>query len=405
MTRCELCDVKLKNSGEALEKHRQEVHPLHFNFPKTESQFCSFSTPTMSTPPACEMRRRSAREKRPSFKAEEALANNVSHADDVHEDSVIIVDKDDSEYIPEIKEFDGNDSIQAAGMESETKTGVIAEAGGDQTNTEVKTETELENASESNMIAEVETKVIETIEAIETSSEVVTATAAEVITDLEAKTIATVETGAGIEPDSPSVEEEELVETKTSIASNTKVTAETETDNEVEDGTGSKTNTENIENIENSSDNEVENEDGVKTNADVKTGPGVCTEESKMITDIGTDALGETSTEANTLQTSSAKDNSRALLDADIKDGNENQEDTTIKMKGLLVRNLAETVTKNELINILGFNASDYSKFFCSCKVNTNKQEKNAVLFAPSHISAEIAKLDGIELHNQPTHH
>ena len=70
-------------------------------------------------------------------------------------------------------------------------------------------------------------------------------------------------------------------------------------------------------------------------------------------------------------------------------------------MKGILIRNLPSSTKLGQIISTFGLDATEYTKFFCQCKMGHDPNEGNkkfAFITAPSRIAEEIRKLNGIEI-------
>ena len=81
---------------------------------------------------------------------------------------------------------------------------------------------------------------------------------------------------------------------------------------------------------------------------------------------------------------------------------NNQEDDTESTMQGVLITNLSHQVTEDDVTKLLGLKSSDYLNHFCSCKIATNNTVgKFAFITAPTHVAAEILKLNGIQYYSK----
>ena len=81
----------------------------------------------------------------------------------------------------------------------------------------------------------------------------------------------------------------------------------------------------------------------------------------------------------------------------------ENLTDSENEIQGLILKNISNNVTLDDLTNTLGILATDYTRTVCSCSLGREDSSSNqfAIVTAPAKIIAEIEKLNKIEICDQ----
>ena len=79
------------------------------------------------------------------------------------------------------------------------------------------------------------------------------------------------------------------------------------------------------------------------------------------------------------------------------------EENQPLTMSGLLIKNISKDTSENRLITTLGTTDTEYLKALCSCKIGVNREDdiRYAIVIAPSNVTAEMLKLNGIVLDNE----